>query len=394
MKQNCKELDLLIHNVVESFEDLRKFVNGFAASRARIQAVLDERFQKIVDDLSSLAAKSTEIQRATVPGSHNQSAGNRSNESTNSNVNNVTVAASTSVSHKPVRDKDQAFSQPQKQTTSTLRNRTNHPVQGLITNQLSRQLSQPWFDPFGLMWLPKSNAPDIAKSAVAESVMVMSSYSRSGAFSSPAIDVAVFANQLHLRALQRGYRIITGANTPRSLLNQTFGHCIPEKSRSHIVHRVEYLMQCLSETCGNAVQSLDKPQYKSFAGRGPQDTTETDPWTRKDPSGAVVRYIGATDVSAYVLSRGYDVGNYAPDMAGSERQESQSLSLGLERSLRSRDVSELVDGKIDLQTGLVQATTLTWVTALSLLSIVLNHGPAFRRSDVDELLNTLSMSSH
>ena len=244
------------------------------------------------------------------------------------------------------------------------------------------------------MWLPKSSAPDIANSAVAESAKFLSSYSRSGAISNHAIEVAVFANQLQLRALQRGYGIITEASTPRSLLDQIFGHCIPAKSRIHIVHRVEYLMQYLSETCGEAIQKAEKPQWEVFADarKAPPNMAETNPWIRTDPSGAVVRYIGATDVSAYVLSRRRRVVDYFSGIADSERQKSQFFSLGLEPSLESSDLRGLIDCKSDLQYCLSQASILTDVTALSLLSIVLNHGPAFRKSDVDELLNTMSMS--
>ena len=109
------------------------------------------------------------------------------------------------------------------------------------------------------MWLPKSSVPDMVRGAVADSTRFM--FSRSG--DNHAINVRLFANLLQLRALQQGYGIITGAGTPRSLLDQTFGHCIPQKSRSHIVHIVEYLMQCLSETYDEAMQIAKQKEEAS-----------------------------------------------------------------------------------------------------------------------------------
>ena len=390
MKRNCTELEVLIQNVVGTVEELRKFVYGFAASRSRVQSVVDERFEKIVGDLSLLAVKSAEIQRATVPGSRYQNAGIRSNEAKNSTVDEVRTSG---LSHEQGQGRDQALSQQDIQLRTIIGTASDRPIQQRIANQLSRRSSKDWFDPFGLMWLPKSDVPDIARSAVAESTKFLSSWSTSGSIDSYTVDVAMFANQLQLRALQRGYGLITGSKTPRSLLDQTFGHCIPGKSRTHIVHRVEYLMQYLSESCGNAIQEVGEPHWEMVADASvaPHNLIE-DPWIRTDPSGAVVRYIGACDVSAYVLSKGYGGGDYVSSVTGSEVQISQFGSLGLKASSRSPDVGQLIEGEIGLQFGLVQSTILTYVTALSLVSIVLNHGPAFRKSDVDQLLNKMSIA--
>lgn len=186
------------------------------------------------------------------------------------------------------------------------------------TEEPSNQLlaTQSWFDPFNIKWLPEPSIADMTQHAVTDSTGFISSFSDN----TSTVNIDLFARQLQLRALQRGYSIITGSTTPRTQLDQTFGHCIPAKSRSHIVHRVEYLLQFLSEACVEAMR-----KSRGSDGRWMDDTEPTptdlvsttnvatnppslahsstiDTWTRRDASGTLIKYLDANDVSAYVLS--------------------------------------------------------------------------------------------
>ena len=356
LKKDCKDLDLLVRKVEGFFDELLKL--GSAIGLSRSQPAFAERLQSTAVDFARLAARTAEIQRGIVTGSGRQRA-NKGGGKDHENVNDAAEGTALRTdSQYPGRKRGsdmssvwpdqnlivsggQEFNRQGLQNVKVFEAGDNHPPNRSIADEQAKKASQSWFDPFGVIWLPKSTVPEMARGAVADSTRFI--FSRLG--DSHAINVALFANQLQLRALQRGYGIITGENTSRNQLDQTFGHCIPQKSRSHIVHRVEYLMQCLSETCDEAMQSAKRPQRVWLEdAMEATDGAAIDQWTRRDHSGTVVRYIGAVDISEYVLSR-RPVVESVSEMADDDWGNPQAGSLGLNPPCRSPKVQQLVEGK-------------------------------------------------
>ena len=141
MIQNCKELEVMISNVAGSVENLRKVLTGSAASLSHVEPVLNEYFQNIDGELSSLAAKSVEIQQAIVRGSRQQTPGNKSKKGRTSTGNDTTPDPTT-VSHEADHRRDQTFSQPNKQNPTIFGNETNRLFPENVADPRSRNGNQ------------------------------------------------------------------------------------------------------------------------------------------------------------------------------------------------------------------------------------------------------------
>lgn len=54
---------------------------------------------------------------------------------------------------------------------------------------------------------------------------------------------ATFARRLQQNALERGFELVTNPNTPLSILNYAFEHCLPVRSREDITNRLRVLLK-------------------------------------------------------------------------------------------------------------------------------------------------------
>jgi hypothetical protein len=291
-------------------------------------------------------------------------------------------------------------------TFATLKPRPRRPLNHQPANST---IASSWFDPFAARQLPLTYVPGLVEDAVMDSKSSLGSISGSDSWISAE---STFSQQLRLRALRRGYALVTRQNTSFMMLEPIFRHCLPVKSQTQIVHRLEYLMQCLGEDCLELDRRLRQRTPESFAIGNDEsqmsagflgayatqlyapennknqdrprrslqfviDTSETPGVT---PS-SVENYLAAQDVYQYLETEGLLIdtrSGYVEYTYSGDNLEQVTLERLCEsRTLQPLEASNLADD----------------IVGLARLAVCLNEGPVFRKADLDGILQAMATVS-
>ncbi|KAJ5994516.1 hypothetical protein N7451_010240 [Penicillium sp. IBT 35674x] len=218
------------------------------------------------------------------------------------------------------------------------------------------------------------------------------------------VERATFARRLQRDALERGFELVTNPNTPLSILNYAFEHCLPVRSREQITYRLQVLLKqsdlgaFLGPKNDDDQQNMPKDSQSNLInqifGTGSPSRLPNGlglfPQVREPESGlsqSSQEFLSAQDVESYLTSKGIVITSSSKLLQLKIPQDQPAWQpKSYQAAILS--VNKLIESQPSSPWNLECCLTTVFHPDVLDRAVCLFTGPGFRKVDVESALRT------